>query len=43
MKKFSTIGECWKYIEEYELLAIPMAQYSEEDGELLYWYVHHFD
>ena len=43
MKKFTTKGECREYIEKHGLAAIPMPRYSEDDGELLYWYIYYVD
>lgn len=41
MKEFATKSECNAYIEKHDLPAIPMARYSEDDGELLCWYIYY--
>lgn len=43
MKMFSTKGACVDYINRNSLDAIPVAVYSEDDGELIGWYVHYVD
>ena len=43
MKGFTTKVECKAYIEKHGLAAMPMPRYSEDDGELLYWYIYYLD
>lgn len=38
-KHFSTKGQCDDYIKTHCLDAISMPKYSEDSGELLYWFV----
>lgn len=41
VEKFDTKGECGNHIRRNGLDAIAMPQYSDCDGELLYWYVYY--
>lgn len=40
-KKFSTKGQCDKYIKAHDLKAISVPKYSEDDGALLYWFIYY--